>query len=257
VKEIIDYKNFVKKIGIKKTDKVLINSNFLKIMIAAKIKKKNFDLFSFIEAFLDHLGNKGTLLIPAYSWDFIKKKTFNSDKTRSISGSLANRIINHEKFKRTQNPIYSFLVAGKDQQYLCSLKHKDSFSIKSPFGYLIKNKGKNIFLDVDYKDSFTFVHLAEQKIGVKYRFKKIFTGYVIKASNRKKISTIMYSRKLDTGVKGTKIDKRFDNYLIKKNALKSKKISGIKCQIVDIKKAFNAMVKNLNSKEKFIYPIYK
>ena len=74
MQEIINYKKFVKNIGIKKTDKVLINSNFLNIMIIAKKKKKNFNLLLFINAFLDFLGKKGTLIIPAYSWDFIKKK---------------------------------------------------------------------------------------------------------------------------------------------------------------------------------------
>ena len=147
--EIIDYKDFVKKIGIKRNDKIIINSNFLNIMISAKKKQKSFDLIKLIEAFLDFLGNKGTLLIPSYSWDFIKKKTFISEKTKSISGSLSNILINHKKFSRTSNPIYSFLVAGKDKKKLCSMTHKDSFSLNSPFGYLIKNKGKNLFFDVD------------------------------------------------------------------------------------------------------------
>ncbi len=38
--EILNYKNFVKSIGIKKNDKIMINSNFLKIMILAKKKRK-------------------------------------------------------------------------------------------------------------------------------------------------------------------------------------------------------------------------
>ena len=254
--EIINYKNFVKNIGIKSSDKILINSNFLKIMIAAKKQNKNFDLIKFVDAFLSFLDKNGTLIIPAYSWDFIKNQKFYYKKSKSISGSLANKIINHKKFKRTQNPIYSFLVAGKDQRHLCSMKHKDSFSMNSPFGYLIKKNGKNIFLDVDYKESFTFVHLAEQKIGVNYRFKKKFTGYIFKNSSGKKSSTIMYSRKLETGVKGTKIDNKFDDELKKNNSFYSKKISGIKCQVVDINKAYNSMVENLKSKKKLIYPIF-
>ena len=254
--EIINYKNFVRNIGIKSSDKILINSNFLKIMIYAKKHKKNFDLEKFINAFLSFLGKNGTLLIPAYSWDFIKNQKFYHNKTKSISGSLANKIINHKKFKRTQNPIYSFLVAGKDQKLICSMKHRDSFSLNSPFGYLIKNNGKNIFLDVDYKDSFTFVHLAEQKVGVNYRFKKKFTGYIIDDSLKKKNITFMYSRKLNTGVKGTKIDKKFDRELLKNNSLYSKKISGIKCQVINIKKAYYSMVENLKSKKKLIYPVF-
>ena len=46
----------------------------------------------------------------------------------------------------------------------------------------------------------------------------------------------MYSRKLNTGVKGTKIDKKFDRELLKNNSLYSKKIYGIKCQVINIKK---------------------
>ena len=257
MKEIINYKDFVKKIGIKKNDKIIINSNFLNIMISAKKKHKSFNLIKLIEAFLDFLGNKGTLLIPSYSWDFIKKKTFISEKTKSISGSLSNILINHKKFSRTSNPIYSFLVAGKDKKKLCSMTHKDSFSLNSPFGYLIKNKGKNLFFDVDYKDSFTFVHLAEQKTKVNYRFIKNFTGYIFKNSKKSKNTTSMYSRKLDMEVKGTKIDKKLDKILIKKNLLIKKKLFGINCQIVDINKTFKIMVDDLKSEKKLIYPIFK
>ena len=105
MKEIINYKKFVEKIGIKKNDKILINSNFLRIMILAKKKKKIFNLTKLVNAILNRLGSGGTLVIPAYSWDFIKKKTFIVEKTKSITGSLSNHIINNEKFKRTQNPI--------------------------------------------------------------------------------------------------------------------------------------------------------
>ena len=80
MKEIINYKDFVKKIGIKRNDKIMINSNFLNIMISAKKKQKNFDLIKLIEAFLDFLGDNGTLIIPAYSWDFIKKKLLSLKK---------------------------------------------------------------------------------------------------------------------------------------------------------------------------------
>lgn len=254
--EILNYKNFVKSIGIKKNDKIMINSNFLKIMILAKKKKKNFDLIKLIDAFLNFLGNNGTLFIPAYSWDFIKKKSFTYEKTKSISGSISNILINNKRFLRTSNPIFSFFVAGKDKKKICSMQHKDSFSLKSPFGYLIKNKGKNLFFDIDYKDSFTFVHLAEQKVKVNYRFKKKFSGYIFKNSKKIKNTTSMYSRKLEMGVKGTKIDEKLDKILIKNNSLTKKKISGINCQIININKAFKIMIDDLKSERKLIYPIF-
>jgi len=254
--EIINYQNFVKNIGIKKNDKIIINSNFLKIMILAKKKQKNFDLQKLIDAFLNFLGNKGTLFIPSYSWDFITKKSFIYEETKSISGSISNILLNNKKFLRTANPIYSFFVAGKDQKKICSMPHKDSFSLKSPFGYLIKNNGKNLFFDIDYKESFTFVHLAEQKVKVDYRYKKKFSGHVFKNSKKTKNTTLMYARKLGMLVKGTKIDKKLDKILIKNNSLIKKKISGINCQIIDINKAFKIMIDDLKSEKKLIYPIF-
>ena len=43
---------------------------------------------------------------------------------------------------------------------------------------------------------------------------------------------------------------------LKKITLFIQKISGIKCQVVDINKAYNSMVENLKSKKKLIYPIF-
>ena len=73
---------------------------------------------------------------------------------------------------------------------IIQMKHKSCFGFDSPFGYLIKNKGKNLFIDLDYKDALTFVHVAEEKIGVNYRYIKRFKGNYID-ENKKKIYQIL------------------------------------------------------------------
>ena len=148
--QLFNYKSFVKKLDIKKNDTVLINSNFLNIFLRARAEKKIFNFDMFIEAINSKVGPKGTIIIPAYSWEFCKTKNFDFDKTKSICGSLPNYFIGKKQFKRTNNPIYSFLVAGKDKKKICSMTHKNSFSLNSPFGYLIKNKGKNLFFDIPF-----------------------------------------------------------------------------------------------------------
>ena len=66
------------------------------------------------------------------------------------------------------------------------------------------------------------------------------------------------SRKLETGVKGTKIDSSFDNILIKKEAIIDKKLMNINCQIIDVFKAYEIMKKLFkNKKNEYIYPVYK
>ena len=255
---LLNYKTFVQKLGIRKGDIILINSNFLNIFLRARDQKKQINFDNLISEILLRIGSKGTLLIPAYSWEFCKTKFFNFDNSKSICGSLTNYFIGKNIFKRTNNPIYSFLVKGFYQNYLCSLKNKDSFGNTSIFNFLIKKNSKNIFLDIDYKDSFTFVHLVEQEVKVNYRFKKTFTGTCYKNGKINKVSTIVYSRKLETGVKGKKIDKKFDNILKKNKAIIKKKIMNINCQIIDVSKTYKIMKKMfINGKNKYIYPIYK
>ena len=59
-------------------------------------------------------------------------------------------------------------------------------SVKTSIGYLINNRGKYLFIDIDYKKTgFVLVHVAEQEAGVNYRYLKTFKGNVI--SENKKI----------------------------------------------------------------------
>ena len=91
-----------------------------------------------------------------YNWDFCEGLGFHYHKTKSRVGSLGNICIKRKDFRRSKNPIYSFAVFGKDQKKICELEHKSCFGLDSPFGYLIKNKGKNVFIGIDYKKAFSF-----------------------------------------------------------------------------------------------------
>ena len=53
------------------------------------------------------------------------------------------------------------------------MSHKSCFGLNSPFGFLIKNGGKNLFIDLDYKSALTYAHVAEETVGVNYRYIKL------------------------------------------------------------------------------------
>ena len=116
-------------------------------------------------------------MLPAFNWDFCKGKDFDYHKTKSRTGSLSNIALKRKDFARTKNPIYSFAVTGKNTDYICNLNHKSCFGLDSPFGYLIQNHGKNLFIGMDYKDGFAFDHVAEEAVGVNYRYFKNFSGF--------------------------------------------------------------------------------
>ena len=246
--EVFDY------LEITKGDNLLINSDIKKILINYKGHEKKFDPNTILDVAIKKIGKNGTLLLPTFNWDFCKGTEFNYLKTPSNSGSLTKIALSRNDFKRTKNPIYSFAVSGKNKSFLVNISHHDSFDLKSPFGFLINNKGKNLFIDIDYKESLTFVHVAEQVIGVNYRYLKNFKGnYIDEKNNKSLVNYRMYVRNDDFhGV--TYIDKKMDKKLKENSAIKTAISNNVTFTIVDVPIAYEIMLEDIREKGEIIYP---
>ena len=202
----MNFENLLDILKIKKNDKIIISSNIVKILIEFKKKKINFDPNNLINTIKKRIGKNGTLFIPTFNYDFFKGKTFDYKKSPSQSGALGNIALKRNDFLRTCNPVYSFAVTGKDKKKICNIKHDDCFSLNSPFGYLLKNKGKNIFIDLNYRlitdttyGGFTFHHVIEQAVNFPYRYFKEFKGhYINRYKTKKKIKIKFYARNLNS-----------------------------------------------------------
>ena len=244
-----EFRKILNRLEIKKNDKILVSSNILKII--SKFKNKNFPKI-IIKCLKNKISSKGTLLFPTFNWNFCKGETYDYKKTKSNTGALSNISLTMKDFKRSINPIYSFNVYGKDKKKIIQIKHESCFGLDSPFGYLIKNKGKNLFIDLDYKDALTFVHVAEEKVGVNYRYIKKFEGHYVDENKKKLIKSCeMYVRKTDL-VSKTIINKKFDKILKKKNALKETSFKKIKFSIVDINTAYFLMKNDIKNQSGLI-----
>jgi len=249
------------KLKIKKGDKLLVTSNILKILVKYKKKEINFGPNDLIDGLKKKIGKSGTLFIPTYNWDFCKGKTFNYNKTPSQSGALGNIALKRRDFIRSFNPIYSLAVTGKDKNKICNAKHLDCFSLNSPFGYLIKNKGKNIFIDITPRPAnetklvgFVFHHVIEQAAMAPYRYLKEFKGYYVDKKKFKKLVKIkLFVTKFNYKVY---IRKNIDIELIRKKLLKKINFNGIKFSSVDIYQAFKILTKDLRTKRKFFIKKY-
>ena len=75
---------------------------------------------------------------------------------------------------------------GEKIKKISKIKHKSCFGLLSPFGYLIQNNAKNLFIGMDYKDGLTFVHVAEEQVKVKYRYFKSYEGNIINKNKTQK-----------------------------------------------------------------------
>ena len=259
-KSNLDLYSYLKKIfidlGIKKGDIVYVASDILKLIILCKHKKIKFDQGIIVNCLQDIIGNNGTLLFPTYNWDFCNGKTFNIKKTKSKCGTLSNYVLERSDFKRTKHPIYSLAVSGKLKSFFCNLKNKDSWGINSPFHHLFKKKSKNLFIGIDYKDSFTMDHYFEQLMNVKYRYHKNFSAdYIDEKSKKKNKEYSMYVRN-KSECDFTMISPSLDKILSKSKAYSYLKRDKIKYSLVDVSKAGKILINDLKkNKSKLIYPV--
>ncbi len=198
--------NCLTELGIKKGDILYVSSDIKTLLFNMAteygIKSKsgrNEALHELINTFQSAVGCEGTLLFPVFSWDWCRGKGFDIKNTKSEVGTLQNWVLeNRNDFTRTHHPIYSFMVWGKDADYLCSLDNQDAWSHKSPFYFLQTHEGKQLLFNIESYQGLTFGHYIEQEISVPYRHPKYFFGkYVDENGVEETRMYSMYVRDMD------------------------------------------------------------
>lgn len=155
-------------------------------------------LHSVVDILQETVGSEGTLLFPVFTWDFCRGKGFDVRTTKGEVGALNNWILTQRNdFRRTQHPLYSFLVWGKEAEPLLALNNIDAWDERSPFAYLHRHHGKMLLLNVSLQRGFTFMHYVERMLRVPYRYLKNFHGsYTDSGGETQERSYIMYVRDL-------------------------------------------------------------
>jgi aminoglycoside 3-N-acetyltransferase len=244
------FKNKLIKLGVKKDQTIILTIDLLKLILFLRSKKVKLDLKDIINPIKEIVSKNGNIVVYSFFWDFFKTNIFDYDNSKSASGSLSNFLLNDKEFKRTQNPVYSLLVWGKDKEKIYRMRHNDCFSKNSPFGYLINKKSKLLFVNIDFKKTgFPFFHLAEQEVGVYYRFFKIFSGKFIKNKKKRDISIKMYVRKKNYKIL-TYYSDHIEKILQKKKSLKKVKDFGSELSLIDLKTLYDLTIKQLKIEKK-------
>ncbi len=199
--DYISYRNIPNYLGITSGDVILLTSDITELFLQCQKQGEVLDINIFLDQFQKAIGKEGTLLIPTYNWGFCQGKTFDYKKTPSKTGAIGNAALRRKDFIRTKHPIYSFAVWGKDANKLAAMTNIESFGADSPFAFLEQVNAKNVFIGASLRNSFTYIHYIEQKLGVCYRYSKMFKSHYI---DQDKIDTIkeygMYVRDLNLDV---------------------------------------------------------
>ena len=239
-----DLKNCFKNLGISKNDTIFVSSDISTLIYTSIKNKEKITPDDIINILIDLVGANGNLIFPTYNWDFCKGITFDYKTTPSKTGSLSQYALKRNDFIRTQHPIYSFAVYGKDAKYLASLDYKSSFGKDSIFSWFYQIGAKNLIINVSYQHSSTFVHYLEEKCSVKYRFLKNFTAdYIDKEGNQSTRTYQMYVRPLDKQVLTT-IDPMHELF-VRENAVKEVNFNHSTIRLLDMKKAYDLVEDNI------------
>lgn len=164
-------------IGLKAGDNVFIQSNLGRFgrLKGAKTKQEYYDNFK--NAVFEIIGNKGTLVIPTFSYSFFNGDIFDPETTSSTTGVLSEFAINDTDFIRSEDPNFSVAASGLMSQYFTENPDEHSFGGDSFWQRFLLAKGK--FVTFNLEDSFlTFRHYIEKIHGVPYRYDKLFRGKV-------------------------------------------------------------------------------
>ena len=185
---------FLKIHKIKKNDLVLIHGNgaiFNNVSGNSRQKKIN----NFWQIFINYFNNKGTLVVPSFTYSLTQKKVFNPHTSKSETGFFSETFRKLHFTHRTNHPIFSVCFFGKKSRNIFMTSNQTCFGKDSLFDFLFKNKAKLLCLGCSYNE-ITFTHFIEEKLKVDYRYNKKFKGYFIKNGKRKKIETNYFVRKM-------------------------------------------------------------
>lgn len=236
-------------LGIKKGDDIYVSSDVLVFLYTvmreygnSKINTEN-ALNELTNIFQQAVGEEGTLLFPVFSWDFCRGNGFDYYKTQGEVGTFSNWILNTRKdFKRTQHPLYSFMVWGKKTELFCNMQNQDAWGVASPFYYLMKNGGKQLEFNCEAFKGLTFIHCIEQWVKVPYRHHKYFFGKYMDADGNMEIrSYSLYVRDLSVDEYNITTNK----FLIDNGAAKEVVWKGNTLTLVDIAKCYDVAKKDI------------
>ena len=168
-----------------------------------KFKKTRFQFICkrYFDSLINYLGEKGTLIIPTFNFDFCSGKIYDIKNTKSQMG-IFSEIARIEAVKnRSWHPVYSFVLFGNIPIKELKKENYSALGKESLFNWITESDGKISIIDLPDQKSMTYYHHVEELKKVNYRFLKIFKGKYINFQNETdEITAEIFVRRTDYGV---------------------------------------------------------
>jgi aminoglycoside 3-N-acetyltransferase len=188
-------KILTEQLGVRKGSVVFIHSSIDNLNI-------RFDVISLLDILIETVGEEGTLLFPAWHFnyraeDYLRKKlVFDIRRSPSVMGLLSEAARRHPAAVRSIHPINSIVALGKNASELVGAHGSSIYPCDemSPYYKLMQFDGLVIGIGVD-TNFLSFVHCPEdvmkEQFPVKTRLDEVFEATVkTKDGQLKTVSTL-------------------------------------------------------------------
>lgn len=168
VDDTISYLDVLSNFNLPK-DAVLFVSSDVGVF-ARNMQKYNerFDANAFIDR-MQQLIPEGTLVIPGYTDHLVDGDIFEPEKTKPNVGALPNKTMRRKDFSRTNDPLHSVFVWGKEKERFLACEDESTFGPNSMFALLEELDVYFLFIDIHIQACFTYIHYVEECKKVGYR----------------------------------------------------------------------------------------
>ena len=217
--------NHIKKLKVKKNDKIIVHADLSKFGIINK------NLAVIVLRVLKRIiGKNGSIIMPMYNLDMPKNYIYDIEvisKNTNIS-VLSKEFFNTQKVYRSSNPLHNHIGIGRESKFLLDTNSNLSFGKNSDFHYMYRKNFKLILLGCTPQQGATYLHHLEALVGVPYRkwikiekkilssnkIKKIIVNYyAVKNRNYKANFNILFDKIKNCGAKINNIKLKFGSSL--------------------------------------------
>jgi aminoglycoside 3-N-acetyltransferase len=207
------------------------------------LKKIRTDCAKLVFKTLSEYFLNGTIIVPSFNFDYFKSKKFNRRTTTTSLGYFENFFIKQKNIVRSEHPIFSISVIGKNKNKFITPCGPFSFGINSPFNNFLKYKVKFLNLGIKFKDTCTYLHHVEHLNGVNHRYYKPVRGKIFK--NNKYINKTYYSFVRFNFLKSKKAEYKIEKNLKDKKLISEQSKYGFYTSVVKAVDVYNCASENL------------
>jgi aminoglycoside N3'-acetyltransferase len=151
-----------------------------------------------LDAMLEAIGPSRTLIMPSYTFSFVRSRVFDAANTPGETGTLSEALRKHEGAVRTTRAIYSHVMAGPDADRFSGASPEHAWGAGSDGEKFLALDALYVTLGLPWHETCSLFHVPELTEKVPYRYFKRFQGNAILTGGEERpIQETMLVRSLD------------------------------------------------------------